>query len=201
MGGSIEAELTALDRHITELRVEYERFFTGDTKLPPIAERRRLESFLRRLSNQEVDKAAERFRLQSVQSRYHALAELWDKRLKAREEGRPWGGVPSPVAAAAAPKAPAAATIAGGGDAQVSGAVRVKGRVDFTPLFEKYRAARVALGEDVSKLSYSRFEELVKKQADEIRQRTGATRLSFEVRTQDGRVRLIGRPAAPKGPS
>lgn len=200
MGGSIEAELTALERHITELRVEYERFFTGDAKLPPIAERRRLESFLRRLSNQEVDKAAERFRLQSVQSRYHALAELWDKRLKAREEGRPWGGVPSPVAPAP-PKAATGASSAGGGDVQVSGAVKVKGRVDFTPLFEKYRAARVALGEDVSKLSYSRFEELVKKQADEIRHRTGATRLSFEVRTQDGRVRLIGRPAAPKGPS
>ena len=35
--------------------------------------------------------------------------------------------------------------------------------------------------------------------ADEIRQRTGATKLVFEVRMDDGKVRLVGRPAPAKG--
>ncbi|KAA0249144.1 hypothetical protein FBQ97_12750 [Acidobacteria bacterium ACD] len=197
MGVSIETELKALERHVLDLRIQYERFFAGDSKLPPVKDRRQLESFLRRVSNQEIDKAAERFRLQTLQSRYNSLCELWDKRLRAREEGRPWGGVHQVSGAAAAP-APAASGTPGR-DAGASGAVKPGARVDFTPLFEKYKAARAALGEDVSKLNYTRFEELVRRQADEIRQRTGATRLTFEVRSADGKVRLVGRPSAPKG--
>lgn len=198
MGVSIDTELKALERHVLELKIAYERFFTGEMKLPPLQDRRRLEAFLRRVSNQDVDKAAERFRLNTLQSRYNALSELWDKRLRAREEGRPFGGTRPP--APAPPPAGAAAEPATR-DAAGAGAVKPRTRVDFTPLFEKYKAARAALGEDVTKLSYPRFEELVKRQAEEIRQRTGATRLSFEVRSADGKVRLIGKPSTPKGPS
>ncbi len=61
-------------------------------------------------------------------------------------------------------------------------------------LFDRFCAARAAVGEDVSKLRYERFEDLVKKQAAEIRRTTGATRLAFEVQTREGKVRLVGRP-------
>ena len=67
--------------------------------------------------------------------------------------------------------------------------------MDLRPLFERYCAAREALGEDVSRIRYERFEDLVKKKAAEIRKVTGAGRLVFEIHTVDGRVRLIGRPA------
>jgi hypothetical protein len=73
--------------------------------------------------------------------------------------------------------------------------------MDLKPLFDRYCAARRSLGEDVSRLRYERFEELVKKQAAEIRRTTGAARLLFEIQIIDGRVRLIGRPAPPKGNS
>ena len=58
-------------------------------------------------------------------------------------------------------------------------------------------AARQALGEDVSRLQYEKFEDAVRRQAEEIRQKTGSSRLVFEVQTVDGRVRLVGRPAVP----
>jgi hypothetical protein len=61
-------------------------------------------------------------------------------------------------------------------------------------LFDRFCAPRLSAGEDVSKLRYERFEDLVKKQAAEIRKATGATRLAFEVQTRDGKVRLVGRP-------
>jgi hypothetical protein len=67
------------------------------------------------------------------------------------------------------------------------------------PIFQCFCDARRALGEDVSRLKYERFEELLKKQAAEIRKATGASRLVFEVQTVEGRVRLVGRPASPKG--
>jgi hypothetical protein len=51
----------------------------------------------------------------------------------------------------------------------------------------------------VSRLKYDKFEEQVRRQAEEIRRRTGSTRLVFEIQTVDGKVRLVGRTAPTKG--
>lgn len=228
MGVSIERELSDLDKGITTLRVDYERFFGGELKTPPLPARRAIEATLRRLGNSDIEKAVERFRLQSLQSRFNAFAELWEKRLQVREEGRPSpsrraaalsvSAGPSsapPARTASAPAGPAdvavllAAAEAAAGrrapapgsapprDASAPPSVKPRSRVDFTPLFRRYVEARKALGEDVSRMKYERFEEAVKRQAEEIRRKTGSSRLVFEVQTTDGRVRLVGRPAGP----
>ena len=84
-------------------------------------------------------------------------------------------------------------------DAPAAPSVKPRSRVDFTPLFQRYVAARQALGEDVTKLRYERFEEAVRRQAEEIRKRTGSSRLVFEVQTAEGRVKLVGRPVPAPG--
>lgn len=240
MAVSFERELTELDRGITALRIEYERFFGGEVRRPPVPGRRALEETLRRLGNAEMEKAADRFRLQMLQSRFSSFTELWDKRMQAREEGRTGpvrhlaplpsvaasspapapGAAPAGKGAGKTPRAPesidvaallAAAEKAVGGiapaaaqpprpDAAAGPSVKPKNRVDFTPLFQRYVAARQALGEDVSRLRYEKFEESVRRQADEIRRKTGSSKLVFEVQTTDGRVRLVGRPAVPAAP-
>lgn len=229
MGISIERELVFLERNITALRVEYERFFGGELKRPPVQSRRTIEDVLRRTGNAEVEKAAERFRLQSLQSRYNSFVEIWDKRMRAKEEGttgpvrRLASSTPAvkpeaPPAATkpAAKKADSAADVAAllaaaeavvartqppasAPDAPAAPSVKPKSRVDFTPLFQRYVAARQALGEDVTKLRYEKFEEAVRRQAEEIRKRTGSSRLVFEVQTAEGRVKLVGRPVPAPG--
>lgn len=207
-GESIERELQELERAMVALRVEYERFLVGDQKLAPLQSRRKVEAWLRKLGNQEIDRTAERFRLQSIQSRFNAMAEIWEKRQQARDEGRISLGVPARTGGLRPPASGAqAAGTPGSGEqpaasdpnAAASASVEAKRRVDFSPLFDRYCTARQALGEDISKLRYERFEELVKKQAEEIRRRTGARRLVFEVQTVEGKVRLVGRPAPTKG--
>lgn len=227
MGISIERELNDLEKGITALRVDYERFFGGELKAPPVPSRRALEATLRRLGNADVEKAAERFRLQSLQSRFNSFAELWEKRLQLKEEGRTGpvrrlartapaapvepkkGRTPAAAAGPADVAALLAAAEAAVGratpspvpapsrDAAAAPSVKPRSRVDFTPLFRRYVEARQALGEDVSRMKYEKFEEAVKRQAEEIRRKTGSSRLVFEVQTTDGRVRLVGRPAAP----
>jgi len=194
MPATIENELAVLERGLRALQVEYERFFTGDLKLPPNDTRRRMEDLLKRLAGVNVEKAAERFRLQNIQSRFHSLTELWEKRLVARAEGKPVGGRP--------PRArKEAAAPAKGPDADASTSVRRRERSDLMPLFQRYCDARRAMGEDVSRLRYERFEELIRRQASEIRRATGSKRLVFEIQTLDGKVRLVGRPAPSKGSS
>jgi len=197
MAVSIARDLDLLDKSITALKLDYERFFSGDVKVPPLPARKSVEQVLRRIGNVPVEKVAERFRLQALQSRFTAFSDLWEKRLLAREEGR--GPVRLvPRARLVEPGAPRPA-----GNASAPGSVKGSGRGDLRSLFERYCDMRAAAGEDVSRLRYDRFEELVKKQAAEIRKATGATRLAFDVQTRDGKVRLVGRSlAAPtKGPS
>ncbi len=192
---SIENELAVVDRGLKALHVEYERFFTGDLKRPPADTRRRVEELLKRLSGVNVERAAERFRLQNLQSRFSSLTELWEKRLKARDEGR------TATARVPAPRRGEAFAAEGGPepDAEASASVRRTERADLMPLFSRYCDARRALGEDISRVRYARFEEALRKQAAEIRRRTGARRLVFEVQTIEGRVRIVGRPAPVKG--
>ncbi len=195
MPPTIERELNEVERQISRLRIDFERFFSGELKLMPVQSRRRLENLLKRLWEVEVERAADRFRLQMLQERFTTLSELWERKQRLREEGRPLAPreVPGRVAAPPAPHSGAP------GDAGAPAPVKAKPRADFRPLFERYRAARQGLGEDVSRMSYERFEELVRQKAEEIRRRTGTGKLIFEVRTEDGKVRLVGRPAPAKG--
>lgn len=197
MADSIARDLDLLEKSITALKLDYERFFSGDVKVPPLPARKSVEQVLRRVGNAPVDKVAERFRLQALQSRFTTLSDLWEKKLLAREEGRG----PVRIAPRLRPGEPAAPPPAG--DASPPAPVKGAGRSDLRSLFDRYCAARAAVGEDVSRLRYDRFEALVKKQATEIRKATGATRLAFDVQTRDGKVRLVGRSlqAPAKGPS
>lgn len=201
MGESIDRELSLLERQLTALRVEYERFFANDLRKAPLMARRKMEETLRRMGQMEIDRAADRFRLQSLQSRFNAFAELWEKRQVAREEGRDLRyGRTGPIAPPVHPASPAASAASAPTSDDAGGPASVRERrIDFRPLFDRYCAARRELGEDVSKIRYEKFEEAIRRQAEEIRQRTGAARLVFEVQTAEGRVRLVGRPAAPKG--
>jgi hypothetical protein len=197
MAVSIARDLDLLEKSITALKLDYERFFSGDVKVPPLPARKSVEQVLRHIGNAPVEKVADRFRFQALQSRFTALSDLWEKRLLAREEGR------GPVRLAARARLPEPGATRPAGDAPAPGSVKGSGRSDIRSLFDRYCAARAAAGEDVSRLRYDRFEALVKKQATEIRKATGATRLAFDVQTRDGKVRLVGRSlqAPAKGPS
>jgi hypothetical protein len=195
---SIERDLDFLERSLVSLKVDYERFFAGDLRVPPMPTRRRVEGVLKRVGNAPVERAAEIYRLQTLQGRYTAMAELWDRRLAAKEEGRGLFHAKKPIPAPTPPPArsplrehrPRSVSSDGEGTASV----KAIGRGDLKSLFDRFCAARTAVGEDVSRLRFERFEELVKKQAAEIRRATGATRLAFEVQTREGKVKLVGRP-------
>ncbi len=197
MAVSIARDLELLEKSITALKLDYERFFSGDVKVPPLPARKSVEQVLRRVGNAPVEKVAERFRLQALQSRFTTFSDLWEKRLLAREEGR------GPVRLAAHARLVEPGVHPPAGDTPAPASVKGSGKGELRSLFDRYCAARAAAGEDASRLRYDRFEELVKKQAAEIRKATGATRLAFDVQTRDGKVRLVGRSlAAPtKGPS
>ena len=88
---ALAEDIEAIEKGIRMLHVEWEKFFSGVEKKVPVDARSRLEAVIRRYAGGEIRNNNERFRYQALVSRYNTMSELWNKRLRAREEGRAFG--------------------------------------------------------------------------------------------------------------
>src|ERR1043166_2169821 len=85
---SVEDQLARIEDDIRRLKVEFDIYFNGGTKRPPYDTKLRLESHLKRLSDDRTLNFAQRYHLNSIQTRYASFRELWRRILQDREEGR-----------------------------------------------------------------------------------------------------------------
>ncbi len=194
----LEDDLDVLERSIRQLQIEWDKFFGGVEKKPPNELRTRVDALVKKYAYAEIRNNAERFRYQSLSSRYATFNELWNKRLRAIEEGRPLGlhGIherhaPPPPLPAARPAAPAARGASG------SGEVRVKdpgGDADAVrSLFDRFVAARQATGES-GPVKFESFQKVISQQAARILSEKGAQAVDFRLETKDGKVSLKAKP-------
>src|ERR1700731_4381608 len=64
-------------------------FFAGRLPRPPWETRGRVEALVKRYDRAYITNTGERFRFTTLQSRFATFVDLWDRGLRAREEGRP----------------------------------------------------------------------------------------------------------------
>jgi hypothetical protein len=83
----VDEEISFIQASLKTLRFDYDLFFSGAAKFPPFKLRTELEKRVRALSNQNIDKLALRFKLQSVMTSYNSHIALWEKQMKLRESG------------------------------------------------------------------------------------------------------------------
>jgi hypothetical protein len=200
---AIPEDLDRLETSIRQLQIEWEKFFAGIEKKPPMDLKGRVEALVRRYAYAEIRNNGDRFRYQSLTSRYNTFAELWAKRLRAVEEGRPalLHGTkvphaplpPAPVEAppSASPAAAAARAAAAGGEYRVrhpdqdAAAVR--------DLYQQFLEARRRTGE-TGAVKFDSFQKLISQQASRILNEKGAQAVDFRLETKDGKVSLKARP-------
>jgi len=193
----INDDLDVLERSFRQLQIEWEKFFGGVEKKPPTDLRARVEALIKKYAYAEIRNNGERFRYQTLSTRYATFNELWNKRMRAIEEGRPLGihGIyerkvaPPPVYA----PPPPAARAAGGG----SGEVRVKdpgGDTDAVrSLFDRFLEARKAAGE-AAPVKFESFQKIISQLAARILTEKGAQAVDFRLETKDGKVSLKAKP-------
>src|SRR5213078_414265 len=85
---TVEDRLARLEEDIRRLKIEYDIYFNGGSKRPPYDTKLRLESHLKRLGDDRTLNFAQRYHLNSIQTRYASFRELWRRVLQDREEGR-----------------------------------------------------------------------------------------------------------------
>lgn len=188
----LERDLQTLASELRRLEGEYHTFFAGRSPRPPIETRQRVDALLKRWERAHIENLALRFRLQSLQARYATFVELWDRTLRAREEGRPG---PWTRPAADTDPSPAAASPTERGVESFRDPRRELDRLER--LYHVVADARRETGE--APVPFHRFAELVKEQVTRLRPDEGSE-VVFRVSVREGRVNLTARVVrVPKG--
>ena len=189
-------DIDRLDVAIRQLQVKWDLFFAGAERKPPTELQTQVEALVRRWANQEIRNNGERFRYQGLTARYATFNELWQKRLRAREEGKVFGmhglradQLPPPPPpreahppAGSAPAAPSEFRI---GDAQ-------RDTESIRALYDRFVLERQRAGESPAP-AFASFHQLIAKQAERIRAEKGAQAVDFRLETRDGKVSLKAR--------
>jgi hypothetical protein len=185
---ALEDDLTLIETSIRQLQIEWDKFFGGVERKPPTDQKTRLEALLRRHANAEIRNNAERFRYQNLTARYNTMSELWTKKLRAMEEGRPMGLHGSKVPPPPPPplRAPEPRSAASAAEYRVR---RPEAETEVVrALFEQYQQARTRAGEGGVK--FESFQKVIAQQASRILTEKGGQAVEFRVETKDGKVSL-----------
>jgi alkanesulfonate monooxygenase SsuD/methylene tetrahydromethanopterin reductase-like flavin-dependent oxidoreductase (luciferase family) len=195
---SLDEDLEDLDQSIRRLQIEWDKFFAGLERTPPHELKRRTEVLIRRNLGTEIRNGAQRFRFQSLSARYNTYNELWSKRLRYLEEGRPWHGARVTPASPEAPQTPARerqaaarAGAAGDGGYRVSNSLGDGETVKR--LYDQFVEARQQSGETAA-VKFESFHKLIAQQTGRILSEKGAKAVDFRLETQGGKVSLKAKP-------
>lgn len=83
---NIDKEIGRMEDDIRRLKIDFDIFFNGASKRPPLEARARVESQIKRLLDNRSLSYAQRYRLNALVSRFTSYRELWRRTLRAKGE-------------------------------------------------------------------------------------------------------------------
>ena len=182
---TIDRDLTRLETDLKQLEAEYNMFFAGRLPKPPWETRARVEALVKQFDRGHIPNTGDRFRFTTLQSRYATFIDLWDRGLRAREEGRPGPFAKKHIPAEPGKKGPENRIL------HVSSFRDPVREIDkLTDLYESLAEARREVGEDAP--PFHKFAELVRTQVKKLRD-TGSPEVAFRVAVKDGKVNFTAR--------
>ena len=180
-----ERDLQRLAAELRQLQAEYNMYFSGRLPKPPWETRSRVEAIVKQYDRAYIQNTGDRFRFQTLQSRYAAFIDLWDRGLRAREEGRAGPFAQKPAERAREPKRPEDRIlhIAAFRDP-------LQEMEKLQDLYHSLAEARRDVGEEP--VSFHKFADLLKNQVNKLKA-GGDSEVAFRVAVKDGKVNLTAR--------
>jgi len=80
----VDQQLTRLEDDIRKLKIDFGIFFSGGGKRPPHEARGRVESLIKRISDDRNLTYVQRYHFNSLVARYTSYRELWRRMFKQR---------------------------------------------------------------------------------------------------------------------
>ncbi|HET7698385.1 MAG TPA: hypothetical protein VFK57_21905 [Vicinamibacterales bacterium] len=181
----IQRDLQALAAGLKQLEAEYNQFFSGRLPRPPWETRNRIAALVKKWDRGYIQSAADRFQFDTLQRRFQTFVDLWDRGLRAREEGRPGPFAAPPPREAPKERPPAAKVL------HVAAFQDPMRELDkLHTLYDSLMDARREAGSDV--VPFHRFAALVKEQVTKARSE-GSDAVAFRVTVNDGKVNFTAR--------
>jgi len=180
-----ERDLQRLEASLRQLEAEYNMFFSGRLPKPPWETRSRVEALVKQYDRAYIQNYGDRFRFTTLQSRFAAFVDLWDRGLRAREEGRagPFPQKRSDKAPEPQPPSDRIVHVAAFRDP-------LKEMDKLHDLYNSLVEARREVGEEA--VPFHKFTDLVKSQVKKLKA-AGTGEVAFRVSVKDGKVNFTAR--------
>ncbi len=183
----VQKDLQMLTEGLKRLEAEYNGFFSGRERRPPFETRARVEALIKKLDRGVLETSGDRFRFQTIQTRFQTFVDLWDRGQRAREEGRPgpFSHQAPKETAKKKPQTPESKVL------HVTAFRDPLREMDkLHSLYDTLMDARRKSGDDV--VPFHRFAALVKDQVSKLRD-AGSPEVAFRVAMKDGKVNFTVR--------
>ena len=194
---TIDEDLSALERDIRQLKIEYDMYFGGGRKRPPTEIEWRIELIVKRYGERGGDmKFGQRFRFSNLAQTYAKYKDVFRKRLATREEGKVQRHFGAAAKAIEAERARAQAATDAAASAEAAKVFRVvctapeKEADKVEQLYEAFVRAKKAAGEEMGKMTHAGFNEFVRKKTKDLQKQKNCHEVEYVVETVDGQVKL-----------
>jgi hypothetical protein len=181
----VQKDLLTLAAGLKQLEAEYNMFFSGRLPRPPWETRNRIAALVKKWDRGFIQSAADRFQFDTLQRRFQTFADLWDRGLRSREEGRAGPFGQPPPKEIKKEKAPDTKIV------HVTSFEDPMREMDkLHSLYDSLMDARREAGDEV--VPFHRFAALVKDQVTKVKT-TGVPEVAFRVAVIDGKVNFTVR--------
>ncbi|MGC2208599.1 MAG: MXAN_5187 C-terminal domain-containing protein [Candidatus Korobacteraceae bacterium] len=188
---TIDQELDLLDDAFRRLKVEYDIYFAGGTKRPPVDNESRLMGRIRGLMENSRLNFVQRYRVQNAAQRHAVFCDLWRRKARVKDQGylRPedkllgvggFGHLDPPRSPAAQPRDEAENFVLFSDDV-----------FEVVPLYEAVLRARELVGQPLG--AFDAFASFVQLKTNSIRKQFKCEAVEYTVMVKDGQVRLTAR--------
>ena len=181
----VDEELDELDQNLKQLRVEYDQYFLGILKRPPEMRQARVQKTIVKFSNQQLRKTAQKFRFNSLNSKFQIHRQQWGRTMRQIEQGTYKGhlfraklherergisdATPNPIR----PPEPTARP----------------GAID--KLFDALVAAKRRAGDSGAAPDREKLAEIVKKQTAALKEKHPGAKVKFRVAIEGNKAKLV----------
>lgn len=186
-----------LEEDMRKLRIEFDIYFNGAAKKPPYDTKNRVETMIKRFSDDRNMTFAQRFRYNSLVARYTSFRELWRRNIQSLEEGQ---NLNAKLAGTFADKP----TSASGGGGFTSVPSQKQGfspvsvscgdpQAEIDKVISLYNGvidAKRQCGEPVDKLSFEQFHRIIAAQSAKIKSQLECNQINFSVEIEQGQVKF-----------
>ena len=181
----VQKDLQTLAAGLKQLEAEYNMFFAGRLPRPPWETRNRVAALVKKWDRGYIQSSVDRFQFDTLQRRFQTFIDLWDRGLRAREEGR-GGPFAQPPPREIRKEKPAEAKVL-----HVAAFADPMRELDkLHTLYDSLMDARREAGSDV--VPFHRFAALVKDQVTKLKSE-GSEAVAFRVTVTEGKVNFTAR--------